>query len=211
MSEIVQNQYSSWQAENSGKWIYNGFIYVGQVDTDPEIEANQARVYYIDENEQEVDLAQPIRTNSSGFPVISETNSTVIQIRTDSDYSVKVLNKKGSQEWYIPKASTLGPVIAINHNDTADRNNSNAHESSAITLTQGGSVQDSIKYVTPEMFGPVSTPAERTTSLDLAIKSGNPVLMTGGIYDPYEITDSDVQIKTEGKPTFTIPIVTGKL
>lgn len=112
MSEIVQNQYSSWQAENSGKWIYNGFIYVGQVDTDPEIEANQVRVFYIDENEQEVDLSQPVRTNSSGFPVISETNSTVIQVRTDSDYSVKALNRKKVKEWYIPKASTLSPVIS---------------------------------------------------------------------------------------------------
>lgn len=113
MSEIVQNQYSSWQAENSAKFIYNGFIYVGQVDTDPLVEANQVRVYYIDENEQEVNLTQPIRTNSSGFPVISETNSTVIQIRTDDDYSVKVLNRKGDQEWYIPKASTLEGVIKI--------------------------------------------------------------------------------------------------
>lgn len=113
MSEIVQNQHSSWQAENSSKWIYNGFIYVGQVDTDPEIEANQVRVFYIDENEQEVDLAQPVRTNSSGFPVISETNSTVIQVRADNDYSVKALNRNGVEEWYIPKASTLSPTINI--------------------------------------------------------------------------------------------------
>ena len=115
MSEIVHNQYSSWQAENSAKFIYNGFIYVGQVDTDPLIEANRVRVYYIDENEQEVNLTQPIRTNSSGFPVISETNSTVIQIRTDDDYSVKVLNKGKSKEWYIPKASTLNGVITIDN------------------------------------------------------------------------------------------------
>lgn len=109
MSQIVQNQYSSWQAENSGKWIYNGYIYVGKVGLDPEIKENQVRVFYIDENQQEIDLAQPIRTNSSGFPVISETNSTVIQVRTDSDYSVKALNRKKAQEWYIPKASTLNP------------------------------------------------------------------------------------------------------
>jgi len=128
MSEIVQNQYSSWQAENSAKFIYNGFIFVGQVDTDPEIKANQIRVYYIDENEQEVNLTQPIRTNSSGFPVISETNSTVIQVKTESDYSVKVLNKGGSQEWYIPKASTLSPVIPAD----------------AISTEQGNSVQDYI-------------------------------------------------------------------
>ena len=126
MSAIVQNQYSSWQAENSAKFIYNGFIYVGQVDTDPEIEANQVRVYYIDENEQEVNLTQPIRTNSSGFPVISKNNPTVIQIRAESDYSVKVLNTKGAQEWYIPKASTLSQII--NHNDTNDRNATNAHD-----------------------------------------------------------------------------------
>jgi hypothetical protein len=113
MSQIVQNQYSSWQAENSGKWIYNGFIYVGQVDLDPEIEANQVRVYYIDESGQEIDLQQPIRTNSSGFPVISATNSKVIQVRVDGDYSVKVLNKKGVEEWYTPKASTLAPVFQI--------------------------------------------------------------------------------------------------
>ena len=128
MSEIVQNQYSSWQAENSGKWIYNGFIYVGKVDTDPQISANQVRVYYIDENEQEVGLDQPIRTNSSGFPVISETNSTVIQIRTDGDYSVKVLNRKGEQEWYIPKASSLSRVIEIDHNETKNRSAVGAHD-----------------------------------------------------------------------------------
>lgn len=158
MSEIVQNQYSSWQAENSAKFIYNGFIFVGQVDTDPEIEANRVRVYYIDENEQEINLTQPIHTNSSGFPVISETNSTVIQIRTDSDYSVKVLNSKGAKEWYIPKASRLSPVFVIEHNETLNRNDPNAHDGiyrreTTIAEISSGVFDVGSKLIVPELGG----------------------------------------------------------
>ncbi|MCP4989839.1 MAG: hypothetical protein GY928_28410 [Colwellia sp.] len=186
MSEIVQNQYSSWQAENSAKFIYNGFIYVGKVDTDPLIEANRVRVYYIDENEQEVDLTQPIKTNSSGFPVVSETNSTVIQVRTDSDYSVKVLSRNGTQEWYIPKASSLSPVISINHNDTLNRNAPNAHQASAISLDNGGNVETAITYVTPEMMGGIQQ------AIDFCQANQSVTLMLFGEYNqgttPLKIT-----------------------
>lgn len=201
---IVQNPFQQWNDPlKGGRVIFSAKIYVGQPDTDPTVPANQLQVFYIDENEQQINLAQPLTTNSGGFVVISETNSTIIQPRvTESNYSITVQNKQGVNQWVIPNSSEF--QLSINHNDTLDRNNSSAHESSAITLSQGGSVQDSIKYVTPEMFGPVSTPTERTASLDLAIKSNNPVLMTDGVYAPYNMTDNDLQIKTEGKPTFTI-------
>ena len=114
MSEIVQNQYSSWQQNNSAKFIENGFIYVGEVNEDPTQEEHQVEVYYIDsETGEQITLTQPIYTNAGGFPVISATNSTVIQVRTDDDYSVTVLDKNGDVQWYISQASTLSPVFTF--------------------------------------------------------------------------------------------------
>lgn len=143
---IVQLPYPQWQDPvKSGRSIVFGNIYVGQPDTDPTIPANQLQVFYIDENDQQINLSQPLKTNGNGFVVISSTNSTVIQPRVqEANYAVTAQNKQEVTVWTVPNAAELGPVVTVIHNNTLNRDAENAHPASAISNSTGGNLQEYI-------------------------------------------------------------------
>lgn len=87
----------------AGRPVANGYIYIGIVDTDPEIVANQQQAYVQEEDGNVVAVAQPIRTNAGGVP---QYNNSPVTILTENNYSVKVLDKNQSQVYYIPSTST---------------------------------------------------------------------------------------------------------
>lgn len=100
MSNSIALPFPYFADPNRGRPIFNGQIFVGQPDTDPEIPLNQIPVSYIDNNGNSVALTQPISTNSGGYPVNS--NGDVVSPQVGQSYSLKVLDRTGSQAFYSP-------------------------------------------------------------------------------------------------------------
>ena len=55
-----------------------GFVYIGKKDTDPTLPENQIPLVYIDENGTTQQLAQPVKLNATGVPVLSTSSGVVI-------------------------------------------------------------------------------------------------------------------------------------
>src|SRR5210317_1453143 len=81
-----------------GKPVAFGSVYVGNVDTDPEIAANQKEVRLRQENGVEVATSQPVSLGAGGVPLY---NGSPVQIIVDGDYSLKVLDRNGAQVYYV--------------------------------------------------------------------------------------------------------------
>jgi len=79
--------------------LSNANIYVGIVDLDPSITANQKQVSVLQESGSIVTVSQPIRTNAGGVPIY---NGSPVTLLVDGDYSLKVLDSRGLQIYYIP-------------------------------------------------------------------------------------------------------------
>lgn len=97
MNNVVINPYEYFSDPTKGRPIFNGSIYIGEPDTDPEVPANQKQVYARQENGTEVAIPQPVATNAGGYPTY---NGSVIAIVVDGAYSIKVNDKNGSQVLY---------------------------------------------------------------------------------------------------------------
>jgi hypothetical protein len=88
-----------------GKPISNGKMYFGEPDLDPEIFTNQKQVYYIQENGDLVAASQPILLSAGGNPTY---NGDAVTLSITGEYSTKVLNKLGVQEYYIARTDSSG-------------------------------------------------------------------------------------------------------
>ena len=85
-----------------GRPVALGYIYIGEVDKDPEDFPIQASVQQEDGNI--VQVAQPIRTNAGGVPT---HNGSTVTILVDSNYSLRVRKSDLSQAYYVPSQSDL--------------------------------------------------------------------------------------------------------
>lgn len=88
-----------------GKPIFNGKMYFGKPDLDPVIFTNQKQVYYIQENGDLVAASQPIILSAGGNPTY---NGDAVTLGIDGEYSTKVLNKLGVQEYYVARTDSSG-------------------------------------------------------------------------------------------------------
>lgn len=118
MSNFITLPFEYFADPTSGRPVANGSIYIGIVDLDPTIPSNQIEIYYIDESENKVILSQPVSTNVGGYPV--DDSGTVVQVRTDSQYSMTVQNKNGSDLFYVPdsKISEYASIAFVNETAT---------------------------------------------------------------------------------------------
>lgn len=91
-----------------GRPVFNGDIYVGEPDTDPEIPANQKQVTLREEDGTLVSVAQPVNTGAGGVPMY---NGSPVQMLVDGDYSLKVLDKLGVQVYYVANSDVDDPVF----------------------------------------------------------------------------------------------------
>lgn len=95
-----------------GRPLFDGYIYVGEPDTDPEIATNRIQVKALQEDGSLVNIAQPIRTGAGGVPML---NGSPVQLQTEGEHSLKVLNRNQVQVYYAP--SLVGgerPTTIIN-------------------------------------------------------------------------------------------------
>ena len=83
----------------AGRPVFFADIYIGEPDTDPELPGNQKQVTLREESGNEVQIAQPVNTGSGGVPMY---NGSPVQILVDGNYSIKVLDRNGTQVYYVP-------------------------------------------------------------------------------------------------------------
>ena len=102
MSNIVTMPYDYFADPTKGRPVYNGSIYIGVVDLDPTIVANQLPIRIRQEDGTEVSVAQPVSTGAGG--TIAYLGSPA-QIVVDGSYSIAVLNKLGTQVYYAANVS----------------------------------------------------------------------------------------------------------
>lgn len=91
-----------------------GFVYIGNQDLDPSIEANRKTVVVVQENGTRVVIqpsAQPLTLGVGG--VILYQGSPVV-VLVDGVYSAKVTNSLGAQVYYVPRANEFLDQIALN-------------------------------------------------------------------------------------------------
>ena len=89
--------YEYFPDPTKGRPVYFGSVYVGVVDLDPQIPANQLTIQYRQEDGTLVPATQPVLTGAGGIPLY---NGSPVQIIVDGAYSMKVLNSSGAQVYY---------------------------------------------------------------------------------------------------------------
>ena len=114
---------------NRGRPIYNGQIFVGEPDLDPEILANRKNIVARQEDGTDIPISpaqQPVRTSKGGVP---EYNGATVQILVEGNYSIKVLDRTGAQEYYWPNVFDGQPiVVGDDHNLLGGRGDVGAHD-----------------------------------------------------------------------------------
>lgn len=104
---IVTLGYEYFPDTDKSRAISNGSIFVGVVNLDPEILANQKQVTLRLEDNTEVQVSQPIKTNSGGLPVHVGQVATIL---VDGSYAIKVLNQSGAQVFFNPDVTNGVPL-----------------------------------------------------------------------------------------------------
>jgi hypothetical protein len=104
---LVTLGYQYFPDPTRGRPVFNGSIYVGEPDTDPEIPGNQKAVTLIQEDGTQVPVSQPVETGPGGVPLY---NGSPVQITVDGNYSLKVLNTLGVQVFYLANAFSGAPI-----------------------------------------------------------------------------------------------------
>lgn len=132
-------------ASRSFKALANGRIYVGKVDTDPSIPANQVQVYIDNESGDLVPIAQPVVINAAGFPVY---NGQVAKIVTVQGHSMAVYDAYGSLEHYFPDVLKYEP-------DQFAQMLSTPAGVSLVGAVPEGNLGQIINHVTPEQYGAI--------------------------------------------------------
>ena len=101
----VRPPYTYYPDPTRGRPVFNGYIYVGYPDTDPQISSNQLVVSAVQESGATVTISQPIRTGAGGVPLL---NGSPVQLQVEGEYSIKVLDHLGAQVYYAP--SLIGGI-----------------------------------------------------------------------------------------------------
>ncbi|WP_105601278.1 phage head-binding domain-containing protein [Cronobacter sakazakii] len=103
---VVSNPRPVFTDSRTFKAVANGRVYVGKIDTDPTIPANQIPVYIENEDGSHVQIPQPLIINAGGKIVY---NGQVVKVVTVQAHSMKVVDAYGAQVDYIPYVLKYDP------------------------------------------------------------------------------------------------------
>lgn len=167
MSDITANVVVSMPSQlftmaRSFKAVANGKIYIGKIDTDPVNPENQIQVYVENEDGSHVPVSQPIIINAAGYPVY---NGQIAKFVTVQGHSMAVYDAYGAQQFYFPNILKYDPDRFSSSRVFSSRNNQ-ISLSDIGTLCDWGGVGDGM--------------TDNSSSLDRAIKSGEPFLIPQG-------------------------------
>ncbi len=92
MANTVNTPFDYYGDPRRGRPLFNAKIFIGVADLDPTIPANQLQASYVQEDGTRVNLTQPIRTNSGGYPVNSSGDLITIEVQ-DANFSFIVQDR----------------------------------------------------------------------------------------------------------------------
>lgn len=210
MSDIIPNVVISAPSQlftmpNALKSVFNGKIYIGKIDTDPTIVANQIQVYLEGEDGSLTPVQQPIRTNAGGYPVY---NGQVAKFVTVEGHSMTIQDANGVQLFNYPNvlkydpdqlrqqlASPSGATLVFNGSTSvADQLNSINTSVSNLNLL--------VDWTSPESHGAIGDGvADDTAAMNAAVGTGKNVymkstatyLISSPIILPYSTTQQNIQ------------------
>lgn len=114
MAGIVKLDPGYYPDPNIGRPVSNADIFVGEIDTDPEVPINQKQISVRQENGDIVQVTQPMHTGAGGVP---EYLGSPVTILVDGAYSLKVLDSSGAQVYYIPESEiSIASLMGVDHN-----------------------------------------------------------------------------------------------
>lgn len=170
------------------KSVFNGKIYIGKIDTDPTIEANQIQVFVENEDGNYTPMPQPIRTNAGGYPVY---NGKVSKFVTIEGHSMLIQDANGVQLFYFPNVLKYDPDQFRQELETAFEDGSfmsmpfykNSISATSVKRTLQSKLDDLLSV---KDFGAVGDGiADDTIAIQKTIeaaKNGNGVLIPSGKY-----------------------------
>jgi len=88
-----------------------GLIYVGEVDLDPTVVANQKTLKVQQEDGTIISVAQPISLSAGGVPLYS---GAPVVLLVEGNYAIAVLDVSGAQVYYNPKGQYLDNYVGEN-------------------------------------------------------------------------------------------------
>ncbi|MGL5703586.1 MAG: phage tailspike protein [Cetobacterium sp.] len=86
--------------------VFNGYIYLGKIDTDPLVQANRVSVYIDNEDGTYTEVEQPLKTNAAGFIVYNGKVGKVVLV---DGYSMLVQDSNRAQVYYYPNVLGYNP------------------------------------------------------------------------------------------------------
>lgn len=105
---MVSPPYQPFTLPNKFGAVFNGYVWCGVVDKDPQ--QYPVQVYVVSEDGTRTEVSQPLRTNAGGFLVYNGNPANFV---TDSNHSLLVQDSMKGQVWYGPDMSTIDPQTAI--------------------------------------------------------------------------------------------------
>ncbi len=169
-----------------GRPISGAQIFVGEVDTDPEVVINQKQLSVLQEDNSVIEVDQPVITGAGGIPI---HNGSPVTILVDGNYALKVLDSLGVQIYYVPSQSSDTDASLMNYNEGS---------TGAVDRTVESRLQD---FVSIKDFGDVGTGADDSTAFTAAKATGEGIYLPSGTYDVPTGTYNTVDFYTDGAVT----------
>lgn len=86
--------------------LFNGKIYIGQIDKDPRDPKNQIDVFIQQEDNSLLKVPQPLRTNNAGYPVYG---GKIVKFVTTQGHSMLTTDQNDVQQLYFPNVLKYDP------------------------------------------------------------------------------------------------------
>lgn len=114
-SSVLTLGASYYPDPTKGRPVFNGSVFIGQVDKDPEVLANRVTVQLRQENGTLVTIApaaQPLKTGAGGVVMY---DGSPVSVLVDATYSLKVLDKQGAQLYYFPQNNVTSSTSILEY------------------------------------------------------------------------------------------------
>jgi hypothetical protein len=112
VANIVRLPLDYFPDPTKGKPVFNGQVFIGNPDTDPEVVGNRKAVTLRQEDGTDVPVTgpgQPLVTGQGGVVLY---NGSPVQVFTSGNYSIKVLNSKGTQVYFVENVLDGEPLTS---------------------------------------------------------------------------------------------------
>lgn len=136
-----------------GRPLFNAKIYVGIIDLNPRIVANQKDVTGRQEDGTEVSIAQPVRTSAGGVPI--DDNGNIVTLLVDGAYAMAVDDRNDNQKYFFDNVlagepitfDNLGTYASLTFNTIADLKTGTLADGSTVVRSVGDT-GDTLGYTT---------------------------------------------------------------